>query len=149
MSFKQAVKDLETELNIKLPQDYVDFLEIDYGKKESRKCNQDFLSIEDIKTGETVLKRYRLFRNMSDQEFSLEDYKKQLIISDVEGCAVVMDMRENGNGVYLLFPSQREIRVVVTQDSNGNDVSNVMELGDELKRKFKDFTEFYNFYILC
>lgn len=149
MSFKQAVKDLEIELNIKLPQDYVDFLEIDYGKKESRKCNQDFLSIEDIKTGETVLKRYRLFRNMSDQEFSLEDYKKQLIISDVEGCAVVMDMRENGNGVYLLFPSQREIRVVVTQDSNGNDVSNVMELGDELKRKFKDFTEFYNFYILC
>lgn len=149
MSFKQAVNDLETELNIKLPQDYVDFLEIDYGKKESRKCNQDFLSIEDLKTGETVLKRYRLFRNMSDQEFSLEDYKKQLIISDVEGCAVVMDMRENGNGVYLLFPSQREIRVVVTQDSNGNDVSNVMELGDELKRKFKDFTEFYNFYILC
>lgn len=149
MSFKQAVKDLETELNIKLPQDYVDFLEIDYGKKESRKCNQDFLSIEDIKTGETVLKRYRLFRNMSDQEFSLEDYKKQLIISDVEGCAVVMDMRKNGNGVYLLFPSQREIRVVVTQDSNGNDVSNVMELGDELKRKFKDFTDFYNFYILC
>ena len=60
-----------------------------------------------------------------------------------------MDMREHGNGVYLLFPSQREIRIVVTQDSSGNDVSNVMELGDELKRKFKDFTEFYNFHMLC
>lgn len=149
MSFKQAVKDIETELNVKLPQDYVDFLEIDYGKKESRKCNPDFFSIEDLETGQNILKRYRLFRNMSDQQFSLEDYKKQLIISDVDGCTVVMDMRENGNGVYLLFPSQKEIRVVVTKDSNGNDISNVMELGDELKRKFKDFTEFYNFHMLC
>jgi len=156
MSFLNAIKDVEDELNIVLPQDYINFLKNEYensldndDEHDDFEYKSDFLSIDELKTGQSVLKRYNLFKNMTPDQFSLEDYRKQLIISDIDGCCIVIDTRENGNGVYLLFPNQQEVRVVIVQNEQNENAVSILALGGELRRKFANFTEFYNWYILC
>lgn len=129
--FEQQLEYTEKRLGLKLPDDYVAFLrskknidKSDFNDEENAYETDDgyWYGLGSLyKAEELDLINYNVFEELSEDEFTKDDFSKLIPIfyADGYGGYVVIDTRKNGFGTFLVFHDDEKIEA-----------------------KFKNFTDF-------
>lgn len=160
MNFEDKVKQVQEKLNVNIPEDYLEYLKKHYNpsKREvvrncySAKYAEEpvLLNLHELKTGEDVLKRFNLTKNGNVSIFNPQEYKSFLVISYSESHCIFIDTRKVSDNVYMAIATPHtEMRAVIVPNEHGENEISIAVFSGDLKRCFKNFEDYYDYYVCC
>lgn len=136
LDFDYRIQDLEERINHKLPEDYVAFIKDHNGKMAGY---GEWLFIEDIQLAtEYDIKHFQLIRQENNL-LTLEDLKFMIPIYFENDSYVLLDLRENGKGVFIIWSDELELAF---QSKNFTEFKeSIVSYAESEKLKGNDFVE--------